>query len=54
MFINPFSDVTENKGPIAYLKAIGVVSGDGNGNFNPKNTITRGEALIMIYNYLNR
>ena len=54
MFYCPFSDVTESRGPIAYLKAIGVIAGDGNGNFNPENTITRGEALIMIYNYLNR
>lgn len=54
IFINPFSDVSENKGYIALLKAMGIISGDGSGNFNPKNTITRGEALIIIYNYLNR
>lgn len=54
IYAEPFADVTENKGYIALLKAMGVVSGDGNGNFNPKNTITRGEALIIIYNYLSR
>lgn len=54
IFAMPFSDVTENKGYIGILKAFGVVSGDGTGKFNPKNTISRGEALIMIYNYLDR
>lgn len=54
MFIAPFDDVSDNKGSISYLKAIGVISGDGNGSFHPKDTITRSEALIMIYNYLNR
>ncbi len=54
IFAMPFSDVTENKGYIGILKAFGVVSGDGTGNFNPNNTISRGEALIMIYNYLNK
>lgn len=54
IYSEPFADVTENKGYIALLKAMGVVSGDDKGNYNPKNTITRGEALIIIYNYLNR
>lgn len=54
MFTAPFDDVFENKGSIAYLKAIGVISGDGSGSFRPKNIINRGEALIMLYNYLNR
>lgn len=54
IFVSPFADVTENKGYIALLKAMGIVSGDQNGNFNPKNTITRAEALVLIYNYLTR
>ncbi|MBR4173556.1 MAG: S-layer homology domain-containing protein, partial [Clostridia bacterium] len=54
MFVPPFDDVTENKGYIAILKAEKVINGDGSGNFHPKNTVTRGEALIMIYNYFTK
>lgn len=50
IFAQPFNDVTENKGYIAILKAKKIVNGDGNGNFCPKKNVTRGEALIMIYN----
>ena len=51
IYAPPFSDVTENKGYIAILKAKGILNGDGSGNFYPQRTVTRGEALIMIYNY---
>lgn len=51
IFSAPFADVTENKGYIAILKAEKIISGAGDGNFYPKNTVTRGEALIMIYKY---
>lgn len=51
IFVVPFNDVTENKGYIAILKAEKIINGDGSGNFYPKRTVTRGEALIMIYNY---
>ena len=54
IFVAPFDDVTENKGYVAILKAKGVINGDGSGNFYPKNTVTRGEALIMLYNYLSK
>lgn len=54
IYTSPFNDVTENKGYVSLLKAMGVVSGDPNGNFNPHKTITRAEALIIIFNYLNR
>lgn len=53
IYVTPFDDVTENKGYIALLSAMGVVNGDG-GHFNPKREITRAEAAVMLYNYLNR
>lgn len=54
IYITPFGDVTEHKGYIALLSAMGVVSGDDYGSFNPNNELTRAEAAAMIYNYLNR
>lgn len=51
IFEAPFTDVTENKGYIAILKAEKIINGDGSGKFYPKRSVTRGEALIMIYNY---
>ena len=54
IYVPPFNDVTENKGYIALLSAMGVVSGDGSGNFNPSHEITRAESVVMIYNYLTR
>ena len=54
IYVTPFNDVTENKGYIALLSAMGVLSGDGNGNFNPNREMTRAESIIMIYNYLTR
>ena len=54
IYVTPFNDVTENKGYSALLSAMGVLSGDGNGNFNPNREMTRAESIIMIYNYLTR
>ena len=54
IFVPPFDDVTENKGYIAILKIKGIINGDGSGNFYPQRTVTRGEALIMIYNYFSK
>ena len=54
IYVTPFNDVTENKGYIALLSAMGMLSGDGNGNFNPNREMTRAESIIMIYNYLTR
>lgn len=54
IYVSPFKDVTENKGYSALLSAMGVVSGDENGNFNPNREITRAESAVMIYNYLTR
>ncbi|MCR4693273.1 MAG: S-layer homology domain-containing protein [Firmicutes bacterium] len=54
IFAQPFNDVTENKGYVAILKAKGIIKGAGDGSFYPKSTVTRGDALIMIYNYFTR
>ena len=54
IYVTPFNDVTENKVYIALLSAMGVLSGDGNGNFNPNREMTRAGSIIMIYNYLSR
>ncbi|HOJ09775.1 MAG TPA: S-layer homology domain-containing protein [Clostridiales bacterium] len=46
-------DITpELKGYVAIASGLGIISGSG-GNFNPKKTLTRGEAAVMIYNYLD-
>jgi len=54
IFVQSFNDVVQNKGYIAILKAMGIFGGDENGNFNPQNNLTRGEAAVMIYKYLSR
>lgn len=54
IFVQPFNDVTQNKGYIAILKAMGIFSGDDNGNFNPQSYLTRAEAAVMVYKYLSR
>ncbi len=54
IYVTPYADVTENKGYIALLTAMGVVKGDDSGSFNPKREITRAETAVMIYNYLTR
>ena len=50
----PFADVTEKQGHISILYAMGVFRGDENGNFNPENTLTRGEIAVVLMNYLTR
>ena len=54
IYKSKFSDVEENIGYISILNAMGVFNGDENGNFNPKKNLTRADAMIVIYNYLNR
>lgn len=39
-------------GYVAIAKGLGLVQGDGNGNFAPTREMTRGEAAVLIYNYL--
>ncbi len=54
IYVTPFKDVTQYKGYIALLNAMGIVSGNGDGNFNPQREITRAESAVIIYNYLTR
>lgn len=54
IYASLYKDVTENIGYINILTAFGVVSGDGEGNFNPNRETTRAQAVIMLYNYLSR
>ncbi len=53
IYISKFSDVTKNIGHISILNGMGVVNGF-DGKFNPDKNITRAEAMVMIYNYLNK
>ncbi len=52
IFVSTYNDVSDSIGYVAILTKLGVVSGDGNGNFVPERELTRAEAAVMIYNYL--
>ncbi len=52
IFIPLYKDVTGNIGYTSILGAMGVINGDENGCFNPQATLTRADAIIMLYNYL--
>lgn len=41
-------------GYAALAKGFGIVNGDENGCFNAEGSLTRADAMIMIYNYLSR
>ncbi|SHD78015.1 S-layer homology domain-containing protein [Schnuerera ultunensis] len=43
---------TNLRGHIAIAKGLGLISGEG--NFRPKDNLTREEAAVLIYNILNR
>jgi hypothetical protein len=47
-----FSDITSSDEDIVYCASLGVVSGVGNGKFEPDRSITRQEAAKMLYNAL--
>ena len=49
-----YADVTSkhNEEAIEVLQAIGVMSGDTNGNFNPDQKVTRGEMAVVMTNML--
>ena len=57
IFKVPFEDedeiTPELKGYVAIAGGLKIVVGSG-GKFYPKNNLTRAEAAVMIYNYLNR
>lgn len=44
----------EYYGYVAIAKALGIVQGDTNNNFNPDSIITRREAALMLYNFMSR
>ncbi len=54
IYVSGFADVNEKIGYISILCGMGIVNGDGNGNFNPDANLTRAAAAVMIYNYLSR
>lgn len=54
IYQTPFSDVTEEKGAIAILSAMEIVSGNGNGLFYPDQSMTRAEAMVLLYRYLSQ
>ncbi len=48
-----FSDVTEDIGYSSLLKGLGIMQGTGDGKFNPKDSITRQDAAVIIYKALS-
>ena len=50
-----YTDVTskENMEAIEVLKAVGVMTGDQNGNFNPNKQVTRNEMAVVMANLLD-
>ena len=53
IYVSPFNDVPEESiGITAILSAMKVINGSS-GSFNPQGTLSRADAMIMVYNYLN-
>ena len=50
-----YEDVTseDNVEAIEVLQAVGIMTGDENGNFNPDNTVTRNEMAVIMSQLLN-
>ena len=50
-----YDDVTseDNQEAIEVLQAVGIMTGDENGNFNPDNNVTRNEMAVIMANLLN-
>ncbi|NLZ90417.1 MAG: hypothetical protein GX918_00695, partial [Clostridiales bacterium] len=57
IFVTGFKDQgsisPELVGYVAIAKGLGIVGGSG-GYFNPRASLTRAEAAVMLYNYLTR
>ncbi len=47
-----FTDVTDNIGHISLIAGLGIVNGNGDGTFSPKEILSRAQGMVMIYNYL--
>ena len=52
IYKTPFNDVTENEGYVALALGLKLISPSD--NFKPDSSLTRAEAICMVYNYLNR
>ncbi|MGN0553456.1 MAG: S-layer homology domain-containing protein [Oscillospiraceae bacterium] len=55
IYRSPFKDVPtsdEYVGYIAIAKALGFATADSSGNYNPDKTLTRAQAMQMLYNYI--
>ena len=56
IFVYPFKDIAAASpslvGYITIAKALGIVNGDGEGYFAPKENLARAQAMVMVYNYL--
>lgn len=55
IYVSPFTDVSgAHVGHIAILSAMGVFRGNGKGGFMPAKNLTRGDAAIVLYQYLTK
>ena len=55
IFAYPFDDEGSDeqyRGYIAIMKALGIIQGDGSGNYNAKSNLTRAEAASLVYNII--
>ncbi len=53
IFSCPFNDVFADKGYVTMLWGMGIVSGTSQSAFSPNDSLTRGQAAILIYNAMN-
>ncbi len=53
IFNCPFEDVTSGKGYVTMLWGLGILNGTSTNRFSPNDSLTRGQAAILIYNALN-
>ena len=51
-FVDESSIASKYLGAVALAKGLGIMDADNNGNFNPKNNVTRAEAVHYILNFL--
>jgi len=49
-----FTDVTDYIGHISLIAGLGIVNGNGDGTFEPKEILSRAQGMVMIYNYLTK
>lgn len=54
IYTQPFTDVSEDIGYIALAYGMGIISGEADSTFRPKETMTRAEAATVLYRYLTK